>query len=49
MFNTLVIASYDDSDPLMFTPKILQLNEKLVDQLSDEDLVNAINHALKPE
>jgi len=47
-YNTLAIASYDDSDPLMFTPKILQLNEKLVDQLSDEDLVNAINHALRP-
>jgi len=47
-YNTLAIASYGDSDPLMFTPKILQLNEKLVDQLSDEDLVTAINHALKP-
>ena len=47
-YNTLAIASYDDSDPLMFTPKVLQLNEKLVDQLSDEDLVTAINHALRP-
>jgi len=47
-YNTLAIASYDDSDPLMFTPKILQLNEKLVDQLSDEDLINAVKHALRP-
>jgi len=45
-YDCLAIASFDDSDPLMFLPKVLHLNAELVEQLSEDDLNNLIKRML---
>jgi hypothetical protein len=43
----VAISAFDSSDPLMYTPKAIHLNEEILNELSDEDIRNVIKRALR--
>ena len=46
VYDTLAISSFDDSDPLMYLPKVLHLNSELVEKLGEDDLENLLKRML---
>ena len=45
-YETLAISSFDDTDPLMYLPKVLHLNAELVKKLDEDDLENLMKRML---
>lgn len=43
---TIATSAFNDADELAYAPKVLHLNKKLLDELTDDDIVNVIKKAL---